>query len=113
MKSEGEVLDIKNAKEQLSAIAETHPLEVRKKQCSLTLEWHRQDIIRRADERRSQNSKRTGDWKMEEETLEADAVLEKAAAERDYQHRLNVADNHRKVQLGKVASKRQKEQEAF
>ena len=50
---------------------------------------------------------------MEEETLEADAVLEIAAAERDYQHRLRVAENHKKVQLEKVASKRQKEQEAF
>lgn len=38
---------------------------------------------------------------MEEETPEADAVLEKAVAERDYQHRLSVAENHRKVQLGK------------
>ena len=45
--------------------------------------------------------------------MEADAVQEKEAAERDYQHRLDVAERHRLVQVEKVAKKRQKEEEAI
>ena len=45
--------------------------------------------------------------------MEAEAVQEMVVVERDCQHRLRVAGNHKKVQLEKVASKRQKEQETF
>ena len=50
--------------------------------------------------------KRLGDWKLEEETMEADAIKEKEAAERDYQRLLDGPERHRLMQVDKVAKKR-------